>query len=110
MLYSLLKPNRKTIHSVLAYSSTLKMKATYSFETAIDFRRTTLGYIQELFITATVGTPDPTAMALLAKAVSSLSYRLTDMVEVEVTLRPTISRPVRLGVLPLLEQVIRCYI
>jgi hypothetical protein len=29
---------------------------------------------------------------------------------VEVTLRPTVSRPVRLGVLPLLEQVIRCYI
>jgi hypothetical protein len=31
-------------------------------------------------------------------------------VEVEVTLRPTVSRPVRLGVLPLLVQVIRCYI
>jgi hypothetical protein len=31
-------------------------------------------------------------------------------VEVEVTLRPTVSRPVRLGVLPLLEQVPRCYI
>jgi hypothetical protein len=30
--------------------------------------------------------------------------------EVEVTLRPTVSRPVRLGVLPLLEQVTRCYI
>jgi hypothetical protein len=32
------------------------------------------------------------------------------LVEVEVTLRPTVSRPVRLGVLPLLEQVTRCYI
>jgi hypothetical protein len=31
-------------------------------------------------------------------------------VEVEVTLRPTISRRVRLGVLPLLKQVTRCYI
>jgi hypothetical protein len=31
-------------------------------------------------------------------------------IEVEVTLRPTVSRPVRLGVLPLLEQVTRCYI
>jgi hypothetical protein len=31
-------------------------------------------------------------------------------VEVEVTLRTTVSRPVRLGVLPFLEQVIRCYI
>jgi hypothetical protein len=31
-------------------------------------------------------------------------------VEVEVTLRPTVSRPVRLGVLPLLEHVTRCYI
>jgi hypothetical protein len=30
--------------------------------------------------------------------------------EVEVTLQPTVSRPVRLGVLPLLEQVTRCYI
>jgi hypothetical protein len=30
------------------------------------------------------------------------------IVEVEVTLRPTVSRPVRLGALPLLEQVIRC--
>jgi hypothetical protein len=30
--------------------------------------------------------------------------------EVEFTLRPTVSRPVRLGVLPLLEQVTRCYI
>jgi hypothetical protein len=30
--------------------------------------------------------------------------------EVEVTLRPTISRPVRHGVLPLLEYVTRCYI
>jgi hypothetical protein len=30
--------------------------------------------------------------------------------EVEVTIRPTVSRPVRLGVLPLLEQVTRCYI
>jgi hypothetical protein len=30
--------------------------------------------------------------------------------EVEVTLRPTVSRPVRLGVLPLLEQVTRSYI
>jgi hypothetical protein len=32
------------------------------------------------------------------------------LVEVEVKLRPTVSRPVRLGVLPLLEQVTRCYI
>jgi hypothetical protein len=31
-------------------------------------------------------------------------------VEVEVTLLPTVSRPVRLGVFPLLEQVTRCYI
>jgi hypothetical protein len=31
-------------------------------------------------------------------------------VEVEVTLRPTASRPVLLGALPLLEQVTRCYI
>jgi hypothetical protein len=31
-------------------------------------------------------------------------------VEVEVTLRPTVSRPVRLGVLPLLDEVTRCYI
>jgi hypothetical protein len=31
-------------------------------------------------------------------------------VEVEVTLRPTVSRPVRIGVLHLLEQVTRCYI
>jgi hypothetical protein len=31
-------------------------------------------------------------------------------VEVEITLRPTVSRPVRLGILPLLEQVTRCYI
>jgi hypothetical protein len=30
--------------------------------------------------------------------------------EVEVTLRLTVSQPVRLGVLPLLEQVTRCYI
>jgi hypothetical protein len=30
--------------------------------------------------------------------------------EVEVTLRPTVSRPVHLGVLPVLEQVTRCYI
>jgi hypothetical protein len=30
--------------------------------------------------------------------------------EVEAILRPTVSRPVRLGVLPLLEQVTRCYI
>jgi hypothetical protein len=30
--------------------------------------------------------------------------------EVEVTLRLTVSRPVRLGVLPLLEQVTTCYI
>jgi hypothetical protein len=29
---------------------------------------------------------------------------------VEVSLRPTVSRPVRLGVLPFLEQVTRCYI
>jgi hypothetical protein len=29
---------------------------------------------------------------------------------VEVTLRPTVSLPVRLGVLPLLEQVTRCHI
>jgi hypothetical protein len=31
-------------------------------------------------------------------------------VEVEVTLRPMVSRLVRLGVLPLLDQVTRCYI
>jgi hypothetical protein len=31
-------------------------------------------------------------------------------VEVEVTLRPTVSRPVRLGILSLFEQVTRCYI
>jgi hypothetical protein len=31
-------------------------------------------------------------------------------VEVEVTLRPTVSRPIRFGILPLLEQVTRCYI
>jgi hypothetical protein len=30
--------------------------------------------------------------------------------EVKGTLRPTVSRPLRLGVLPLLEQVTRCYI
>jgi hypothetical protein len=32
------------------------------------------------------------------------------LIEVEVALRPTVSQPVRLGVLPLLEQVTRCYI
>jgi hypothetical protein len=31
-------------------------------------------------------------------------------VQCQVTLRPTVCRPVRLGVLPLLEQVTRCYI
>jgi hypothetical protein len=42
----------------------------------------------------------------------SSCYRILSQcsAEVEVTLRPTVSRPVRLGVLPLLEQVTRCYI
>jgi hypothetical protein len=31
-------------------------------------------------------------------------------IEIEVTLRPTVSQPVRLGVLSPLEQVTRCYI
>jgi hypothetical protein len=31
-------------------------------------------------------------------------------IEVEVTLLPTVSRPVHLGVVPLLEQVTKCYI
>jgi hypothetical protein len=43
-------------------------------------------------------------------AVSGLLMWGALSVEVEVTLRPTVSRPVRLGVLPLLEQVTRCYI
>jgi hypothetical protein len=34
----------------------------------------------------------------------------TAWIKVEVTLRPTVSWPVRLGVLALLEQVTRCYI
>jgi hypothetical protein len=34
----------------------------------------------------------------------------TSEVEVEVTLRPTVNRLVRLSVLPLLEQVTRCYV
>jgi hypothetical protein len=38
------------------------------------------------------------------------SNRVLLPVEVQVTLRPTVSRPVRHGVLPLLEQVTRCYI
>jgi hypothetical protein len=33
--------------SWLAYSSTLKMKATYSSETSVDFQRTTQRYISE---------------------------------------------------------------
>jgi hypothetical protein len=37
------------------------------------------------------------------------SYTL-QKTEVEVTLRSTVSRPIRLGVLPLLEQAARCYI
>jgi hypothetical protein len=35
---------------------------------------------------------------------------LPQRLEVKVTLRPTVSRPVLLGILPLLEQVTRCYI
>jgi hypothetical protein len=41
---------------------------------------------------------------------TSLWSRRPLVFEVEVTLWPTVSRPVRLGVLPLLEQVTRCYI
>jgi hypothetical protein len=46
------KPNKKpgctiTLVSCLAYSSTLKMEATCSSETSIDFRRTTRRYIPE---------------------------------------------------------------
>jgi hypothetical protein len=33
--------------SCLAYAWTLKMKATYSFETSVDFQRTTQRYIAE---------------------------------------------------------------
>jgi hypothetical protein len=40
----------------------------------------------------------------------SRDSRGTKMWQVEVTLRPTVSRPLRLGVLSLLEQVTRCYI
>jgi hypothetical protein len=38
------------------------------------------------------------------------TVRTTVQVQVEVILRPTVSQTVRLGVVPLLERVIRCYI
>jgi hypothetical protein len=44
------------------------------------------------------------------KLFCTFSMDLMVNAEVEVTLRPTVSRPVRLGVLPLLEQVTGCYI
>jgi hypothetical protein len=40
-------PPEFTLVSCLAYSSTLKMEATYSSETSVDFRRTTWRYIPE---------------------------------------------------------------
>jgi hypothetical protein len=46
---------------------------------------------------------------LNGRTIDRPSYVL-DGTEVEVTLRPTVSRPVHPGVLPLLEQVTRCYI
>jgi hypothetical protein len=48
-------------------------------------------------------------LAERSKAVNVIA-RTNNEVEVEVTLQPTVSRPVRLGVLLLLEQVTRCYI
>jgi hypothetical protein len=40
----------------------------------------------------------------------TLTFPFSLEVEVEVTLQPTVSRPVHLGVLPLSEQLTRCYI
>jgi hypothetical protein len=48
-----------------------------------------------------------TLLGPLAK--SNLNHWTTNF-EVEVTLRPTVSWPIRLSVLPLLEQVTRCYV
>jgi hypothetical protein len=64
--------------SCLAYSSTLKMEATCSSETSVDFQRTTVRCIPEdkLFIITTVRTSDPTRkygdLALQVSGVSNL--------------------------------------
>jgi hypothetical protein len=42
-----LLPHSFTLVSYLAYSSTLKMEATCSSETSVDFQRTTHHYIPE---------------------------------------------------------------
>jgi hypothetical protein len=56
-----------------------------------------------------VDAPDSTDVGYNESPQPVLRYN-EGLLEVEVTLRPTVSRPVRLGVLPVLEQVTRCYI
>jgi hypothetical protein len=49
-----------TSNLCLAYSSNLKMEATYSLETLADFQRNKCHYVPELFIITAVRTSNPT--------------------------------------------------
>jgi hypothetical protein len=118
-----------TICSSLKQAATLRSLLSLCLSSGIDFPRRLFGLLDS----RTVPAPQPQQL-LIHSALNwnsvmltsphtlwrcsrtaftchfAFSNNLSPVIEVEVTLQETVSRPVLLGVLPLLEQVTRCYI
>jgi hypothetical protein len=70
------KPSRAIIMLVfcLAYSLALKMDATCSSETSVDFHRTAWRYIPEFFVTTAVRTSNPSLPLFKGSRIGPVAY------------------------------------